>query len=135
MKKVIGSTIVIFIIFSLIDYLVHGQILASTYQDFAHLWRPMDETKMGVMNVVTLIIALGFTLLYKWFVGCQEPLCATKFGLLLGFIAGVCTGFGSYSYMPISFGLAMAWFFTSWIQFTLAGVAVGLIIKDEKCCS
>lgn len=134
MKKIIGSTILIFIIFSIIDFIIHGKLLATAYQETAQLWRPMEESKMGIMNLVTLIIALGFTLLYQWFLGCKCSLCATKFGLLIGLIFGISMGFGSYSYMPISIGLAMAWFFTSWIKFTLAGVAIGLIIKDEKCC-
>ncbi len=130
MKRIVGSTMLIFIMLSLVDFFVHGKLLATVYQETSELWRPMMEMKMGIMHITTLIIALGFSLLYKQFVGCKCALCGTKFGLLLGFIAGVSMGFGSYSYMPIPLGLALAWFFASWIQYTFAGLIAGLIITD-----
>ena len=39
---------------------------------------------MGVMHLVSILIALGFTLLYKWFVSNKTPLLGTKFGFLFG---------------------------------------------------
>ncbi len=41
-------------------------------------------------------------------------------------------GYGTYSYMPIPHSLALFWFLGTVIQTTLAGLLVGLIIKEES---
>ncbi len=41
-------------------------------------------------------------------------------------------GFGSYTYMPIPFSLALSWFFGAFIEMTVAGVIVGWLIKTPS---
>ena len=131
MCRIISSTILILFMFFAVDFVVHGILLAAPYMEFQQLWRPMSEMKNLEMQFVNLGIALGVTWLYKYFVKRKSALTGTKFGLLLGIVSGLGGGFGSFTYMPISLGLAFGWFFALTIKMTFAGLIVGLIIK--KC--
>ena len=41
-------------------------------------------------------------------------------------------GYGSYSYMPIPYSLALGWFLASTVEGVAAGVVVGLIVKGDS---
>lgn len=134
MCRMFASAVSIFFTISIIEVIVHGYLLMDVYKQTELLWRPIGEIKGWVLLIVLMILSLGFTCLYKYFVACKCPLRGTKFGLLLGFVFASCLSFGSYGFMPIPFGLALAWFFSAWIEFTFAGLIAGLLIKDEACC-
>jgi hypothetical protein len=40
-------------------------------------------------------------------------------------------GYGTYSVMPIPYSLALGWFWGTVVETTLAGVLLGLIVKEE----
>ena len=129
MKGIAISTILIFLVFSIIDFITHGQLLMTTYKETSDLWRPMGEMKTGLMSFLIIVLAFGMSLLYRYFVSGKCAYQGTIFGLILGAMFGLSMGFGSYAVMPISFGLALSWFFIETIKFTLGGLIIGLIIK------
>jgi len=43
LRKSIIATVIIFILWSIVDFLLHGLILRSAYADTSQLWRPMEE--------------------------------------------------------------------------------------------
>ena len=50
MKKQISlATLAVFITWSVMDYLIHGVLLSSIYQQTASLWRPMADMKPVLM--------------------------------------------------------------------------------------
>jgi hypothetical protein len=60
-KKILIAGVVVFIAWSVVDFIVHGWILQGAYAATARLWRPMAEMKMGLMYFTTLISALAFS--------------------------------------------------------------------------
>lgn len=117
---------------SAMDFVIHGVILSSAYQETASLWRPMEEMKMGLMYVVMAFVATSFVLIYAKLVSNKSIKKATLYGALFGFGYGVSMGYGSYSVMPITYMIAFTWFLGSLVELTVAGLIVGAIIKDEK---
>jgi len=106
-------------------------ILKSTYEATANLWRPEEEMKMGLMAIVSILAALSYTAVYAWLI---SPKCAKTgllYGLFLGFGVAIGMGYGMYSVMPIPYHLAFTWFMGAWIEFTVAGLLMGLIIKES----
>ncbi|MDH5515555.1 MAG: hypothetical protein OEY45_10395 [Gammaproteobacteria bacterium] len=65
MKRILMTTVVIFIAWSVMDFIIHGLLLTPVYDATASLWRPMDVMNMPLMHLVTLIIAVWFVLIYQ----------------------------------------------------------------------
>ena len=126
-KKIIYSVIFVFVVWSILDYVIHQLILGASYQATPNLWRPMAEMKMGLMYVVVLLVSIAFVCLYALFVGKRGVKTGFLFGLIYGLGAGISMGYGSYSYMPIPYHMAFTWFLGSVVEFTLAGLIVGAI--------
>jgi len=128
-KKILLGGIAIFVAWEVLDFLIHGVILGSTYATLGNMFRAQADMKMGLMAVVVLIAALAFAAAYGWFVSPKSLATGVKYGLLVGFGGGVSMGYGSYVAMPVPYVMALAWFLGSWVEFTVAGLLAGLIIK------
>ena len=129
MKKVIISTLAIFIVWTIIDFIVHGIYLKDYYLLTADLWRPEGEAKMFLNSVVVLINAFIFTLIYVALVGRKSFGSALLFGLLVGISAGISMGYGFYAFSPIPYHMAATWFLVSVGEGIIAGLILGFIAK------
>jgi hypothetical protein len=122
--------VAVFIAWSILDFILHGLLLRSTYEATANLWRPMDQMNMPLMYFVTLVFTVCFVLIYGLLVGQKSLMSGIRFGALFGLATGISMGFGSYCYMPIPLTLAWSWFLGSWIEAITAGAIVGAIMKS-----
>ena len=129
-KRIIWAVFAVYIVWSILDFILHGLLLRSTYEATANLWRPMNQMNMPLMYVVTLVFTTCFVLIYGFLVGPKSLTSGIRFGALFGLATGISMGFGSYVYMPIPLTLAFSWFFGSWIEAIVAGAVAGAIIKS-----
>ena len=129
-KRIIWAVVAVFIAWSILDFILHGLLLRSTYEATANLWRPMDQMNMPLMYFVTLVFTVCFVLIYGLLVGQKSLASGIRFGALFGLATGISMGFGSYSYLPIPLTLAWSWFVGSWIEAITAGAIVGAIMKS-----
>ncbi len=130
LKRTILAVVLVFIAWSIMDFIVHGILLKSTYEATASLWRPMDKMNMPLMYFVTLVFTMCFVLIYGLLVGQKSLVSGMKFGALFGLATGISMGFGSYCYMAIPLTLAWSGFFGSLIEAIAAGAIVGAIMKS-----
>jgi len=68
-RRTIWAVLAVFIMWSILDFILHGLLLRSTYEATANLWRPMDQIHMPLMYFVTLVFAVCFVLIYGLLVG------------------------------------------------------------------
>jgi hypothetical protein len=129
-KRTIWAVVAVFFAWSILDFILHGLLLRSTYEGTANLWRPVDQMNMPLMYFVTLIFTVCFVLIYGLLVGQKSLVSGIRFGALFGLATGISMGFGSYSFMPLPLTLAWSWFFGSWIEAITAGAIVGAIMKS-----
>jgi hypothetical protein len=127
-KQTLVATVAVYILWSIIDFLVHGILLQSAYQETLHLWRSEDQMHALLMSGVTLFFGFSVVLTYGCFVAPKSVQTGLKFGAALG--VGALTGLGSFSYMPIPLQLAAAWFAVNFVKLTLAGMIAGLLVKE-----
>ncbi len=133
LKRTILAIVLVFVAWSIMDFILHGMLLKSAYEATASLWRPIDKMNMPLMYFVTLVFTVCFVLIYGLYgllVGQKSLVSGIEFGALFGLATGISMGFGSYSYMPIPLTLAWSWFFGSLIEAIAAGVIVGAIMKS-----
>ncbi len=129
-KRIILAVVAAFIAWSILDFILHGLLLRSTYEATANLWRPMDQMNMPLMYFVTFVFTASFVLIYSLLVERKSLVSGIRFGALFGLATGISMGFGSYSYMPIPLALAWSWFLGSWIKAVVGGAIVGAIVKS-----
>jgi hypothetical protein len=129
-KKIFLSGVVVFILWSVLDFIIHDLILKSAYASTASLWRPMAEMKMGLIYVTVFIAALAFSAIYAYLVAKKSLMVGLTYGLLYGIAVGVGMGYGTYSMMPIPYCMALTWFLGTVIEALLGGLLLGAIIKN-----
>lgn len=134
-KRAALAGIAIFMAWSVLDFLIHGLILKSTYEATASLWRPMDEMKMGLMYVVGAVGAAAFVGLYGAVVKPKSIASGLKYGLLFGIATGFPMGFGTYCVMPVPVHMAFVWFLGSLVETFVGGAIAGAIIKPSGSVS
>jgi len=131
LKRPFIAVVVIFLAWSLLDFVIHGLLLQATYKATASMWRPMEEMNMALMYIVTLAYTVCFVAIYDVFV-CQKSMATgIKYGALFGLGAGISMGFGSYTFMPIPWSLALSWFTGTLVESLVAGALVGAIIRQS----
>jgi hypothetical protein len=92
----------------------------------------MEEMKMGLIMVVTLLAAIAFVAVYARLI-CDK--CVKKgleYGFWFGFGTGVSMGYGTYSVMAIPYFMALTWFIGSMVNALAAGLVTGLIVRQPK---
>jgi hypothetical protein len=124
------ATVVVFVVWEIIDFIVHRLILGGAYADTASLWRPEPEMKMALMFGVVLVAAFAFVMIYDRLVKKRGLVTGLSLGLWFGLAIGISMGYGTYAVMPIPYVMAATWFWGSIVQGALGGVAVGMIIKE-----
>jgi hypothetical protein len=129
-KRTMWAIVAVFIAWSILDFILHGLLLRSTYEATANLWRPIGQMNMPLLYFVKLVFTVCFVLIYGLMVGQKSLASGIRFGALFGLATGVSMGFGSYSFMPIPLTLAWSWFFGSWFEAITAGAIVGAIMKS-----
>jgi hypothetical protein len=118
------SVITGFIFIFALDFIVHGNLLNTLYEQTPQLWRDPEVMMgffpymLGTQFLIALITAFIFTRNYEG-KGITEGL---RFGVVLGLLMGVLMS-GSFAWMPISTTLAASWFGSG----ALTGLGLGLI--------
>ena len=130
-RDILLGSVVVFIAWAILDYLIHGVLLMPTYEQTADLWRPTGEMKPWLMWIVNLIAAVCLVAVYAVFFKAKNIRNGLVYGLLVGIAWGAGMGYGSYSYMPIPYFLAQAWFWAKVVELIVAGALMGLIVKDK----
>ena len=133
-KRTVFGILTVFIVWSVLDFIIHGVILKASYEATADLWRPMDEmkTKMWIMYVAGLISAASFVSIYAIFVAKRTVMTGFIFGLLFGVGVGAGMGYGTYSVMPIPYSMALTRFLGTVVEAAVGGALAGLIVSKRR---
>jgi hypothetical protein len=129
LKKYLLSVVIVFLVWSVIDFVVHGVILASAYQATAAIWRPMAEMKIGLMYLSTFLATAAFCAIYMLLVNPKSLKAGVIYGLLVGLLVGVPMAIGTYSVMPITVQIAAGWFGGMLVEMVFGGLCLGMMSK------
>lgn len=129
MKKFWIAFIVIFIAMSILSFIIHGLILAPTYQsdEMKNIWRTDMQAKMWIYYIVYLFISFFFVLIFsKGYTG-KGIIEGVRYGIYIGFLMSVPMAYSTYAMIPIPYSVAVQWFIYGMIQYIILGIIVAAI--------
>jgi len=130
LKKFILGIIAVFVAIQIMNFLLHGLILSGIYMSTASIWRPDMQRLMWVMYVSTFISTIAFVYIYYKLIGNKSTFRGLWYGLSYGIAVGVGMGYSTYAMFPIPYVLAVSWFIGCIVEYGVAGLIAGLIIKE-----
>lgn len=130
-KKIWIGFIVVFILLELMSFLIHGLILAGTYQSLQHLFRPDAASFNWMYHVLNLIGAFFFTLVFSKGYEGKGIAEGIRYGLYIGIWLSVGMAYGTYAMYAIPYSLALSWFIYGVIEYIILGVALAIVFKEK----
>lgn len=129
------ATAAVFVVWEVMDMVIHGLLLQPYYLATSTLWRPQADIKMGLMVAVVLISAACFCYVYSRFIGGKSVATGALYGLIFGIGAGVAMGYGTYSVMPVPYPMAFGWFLGTLAEAVVGGLIVGAVVTEGPAVS
>lgn len=130
MKRSLATTLAILVVWTAVDAVAHGVLLARLYAASAALWRPMAEMNAWLVMAVRAILAMVFVATYRQLVRPKNFGAALSLGALLGVALGTASGLGTYIHSPISPQLALGWFALGTLKGLVAGAVLGGMVRE-----
>jgi hypothetical protein len=125
---------VLFIVSQAIGYLVHQVWLGDTYEALAGAFRP--EAEMLDMMWIMMLTAIGVLFFFCFIFtkgyegkGIGE---GVRYGAMMGLFLGLPSAIDVYVIYPITAELAMIWYITGIISFTIFGAVFAAIYKPSS---
>ncbi len=131
-KKFIIASILVFIVFEILDFIIHGLILKGAYESLASVWRPDMNSLMWIMYITAFIFSFLFVYIFtKGYEG-KGIAEGIRYGLLIGLLMLIVGMFNQYAVYPLPFILVLEWFILGMIQFIIIGIVAAAIYKPSK---
>ncbi len=128
-KRFFLAAVVVFIVAEVLEFLIHGVILASTYEALKDLWRPDMESKMWIYPVIGAIWSLLFVYIFVKGREGKGLMEGVRFGVVIGLFVGIPMAYGTYAMIAIPYSLALQWWIYTLIECIVLGVIAALVYK------
>jgi len=132
MKKMLIGFVAVFLTLEVLDALIHGVILMSTYMAMQNVWRADMMAKMWVLHIVKIITAFFFVLIFSKGYENKGIMEGIRYGFYVGMIVASGFGLGTYASFPIPHTLAIHWFVLTLVEYIIAGVVVALVYGRKE---
>jgi hypothetical protein len=126
-RKLIIGFITVFVVFIILDYLIHNVLLISLYEETEHLWRPAEEMRSWIFLVTGLFFAFFFTLIFSKGYEGRGIMEGFRYGLYVALMVQLPGAYVSYAVTPIPYALALQWFLYGTVQYILLGILLARV--------
>ena len=132
-KKFWITLVVVFVVMEVLNFLIHGVMLAETYasEPLKSVFRSKEEMEgmMWIMWLMDIVYAYFFCFFFaKGYEnkGIGEGL---RFGLYIGLFYSMTFAYSSYAIYPLTFEIVLQWFIYGLIISLIMGVVASLLYK------
>jgi len=132
MKKVLIGSAAVFVAMSIMDYLIHGVLLAPAYQATANLWRPDMQSLMWIFTVITLIGSFFFSFIFSKGYEGNGVAEGARYGLYIGIWMSLGMAYGTYGMIAIPYSMAIQWFLYGVIEYLIGGIILALVFGKKE---
>jgi len=128
-KKLSISVIVIFIVYEIFNFVIHGAILGGFYEELASTWRQDMGQFMWIMNIGDLILAFFFVYIFARGYEGKGIMEGVRFGLYVTGLLTVPGMLAQFTIYNVTFTLTILWIIFGCIQMVVSGVIASLIYR------
>ncbi len=128
------AVVVVFVLFMIVDMIVHVGILSGAYEATKEIWRAEEEmnSMMWMMWLGTLVYSFFFVVVFgKGYEG-KGTGEGLRYGVFIGLMFSVPMALGSYGSFPITAGIAWSWFLGGMVENILGGLLVAAIYRPAR---
>ena len=122
MKHFLSASLLAFVFVFIYEFVVHGVLMMSLYEQTSEVWRPQEESNMVVMFLSQLLFCIAVAFFYP-IVGldtdCKK---GVPFGIGLGLVMAA-PQISTFCYLPIPLKISLFWAFIEFVK-TLVTVLI-----------
>lgn len=134
-KKLVISVISVFVVFEILNYLIHGVLLSSTYssEPLSGVFRPQAEMEslMWVMWITDLVWSYFFVFFFIKGYENKGLMEGVRYGVYMGFFVSFVYAYQSYAIYPITYGITIQWFVYGFLVSVILGVLVSFVYRPS----
>ena len=138
-KKLWITFVVVFIVYFILDWLVNGVLLHSTYmiEEVAKIMRPEAEitSNMWIFVICDLFYTFFFTLIFSKGFENKGWMEGVRFGFYVGLMVSLPMAYGTYGSMTIPYTLALQWFLYGLVMNIVIGIVAALLYKPKAAAA
>jgi hypothetical protein len=126
-KKLLYGFIAVFVTIDVLNFLIHGVMLSTTYQSLSSLWRPDMMSKVWITHLNAAISAFFFTFVFSKGYEGKGIAEGARYGFYIGFWLSALMAYGTYMMIAVPYSLAVQWFIYGLIEYVAAGVVLAMV--------
>jgi len=132
-KKFIISVVSVYVVFEILNFVIHGVLLSATYMSdaLAGVFRPQAEMQslMWVMWITDLVWAFFFVFFFTKGYENKGIMEGVRYGIYIGFFMNFVHAYQAYTVYPITYGLTIQWLIYGFIESVILGVLASILYK------
>ena len=132
MKKVLIGFVAVYIAMNVMNFLIHGVILASAYEATKNLWRPDMQSLMWVYYVISLVSSFFFSFIFSKGYEGKGIAEGARYGLYIGIWMSIGMAYGTYGMIAIPYAMAMQWFLYGIVEYVICGIILALVFGKKE---
>ncbi len=130
MKRFLIASVVVYVVYQILGFLIHNVILSGLYESLQNLWR--SDQRTWIIWLTGLIWAVLFTFFYtKGYEG-KGVMEGVRYGLWIGLFISIPMAFNLYVVLPVPGSLALQWFIYGLLQTIICGTVLAIVYKPTK---
>lgn len=129
-KRFVLTGISVFISFCIMDILIHGIMLSSTYLSLSHVWRPDMNSLMWMMYLASFLFSFVFAWLFIRGYKGEGIKGGVVFGFIMGIGMNIMAAIGQYVMYPLPGIMCIKWFIFGTVEYIIAGVAASFVYRE-----
>ncbi len=129
LKRFLAAALATYVAVQAMELLINGVFMKSANESLKSLWRPDMMSRMWVMYVVGVVVALLFTYIFvkgREGKGISE---GVRYGIIIWLFVSVPMLVSMWVMLPIPYIIVLRWILFSLVEMLVAGILVAVIYK------
>ena len=131
-KSFFITFVVIYILGSLLNFLIHGVLLMETYQSLSAVWRPDMDRLMWLQFVTPIFLSFFFIYIFAKGREGKGVMEGLRSGLIIWAFLSIPSVYGQYMTYPLPYSMVLQWLISDLFILSILGITVSLLYKPAE---
>ena len=131
-QKFFITFIVLYIVTSVLSFLIHGLWLSSQYEQLAGVWRGDMDKFMWVQYVTGAFYCFFFVFIFARGQENKGIMEGIRYGLIMWGFYTIPTVYNQFMIYPLPYNLIMEWLFSDLVVVVILGILTAVLYKPKK---